>query len=861
MGWRRYFGRSRADLDHAREFQSHLELEVDDNIARGMSPEDARLAAHRKFGNTALIREEVYEMNGLGFIETVNQDLRYAARTLARSPGFTASVVLFLALGIGANSAVFSALDQTVIRPLPYADPGRLAMLWEDFSAFGMAKSRVSPATFLDWRSRSQTFAEIASYVGSGTMDLSGSGAPEEVIGQAVTANLLPMLGVPPLLGRTFTIEEEHPDSALVVLSYRLWERRFGGDRNLIGNTILINRVKYTVVGVMPPGFQFPDRQTELWVPMGLSPQVRTSRNSHFLKVVGRMRGSVRDAQSDMSAVARQLASEFPKTNAQIGITVVPLQDELLGETRTAFLILLSAAGCVLLIACANVGNLLLARGSARKREIGVRAALGAAPARLLQQVLTENLLLATMGGALGLLFAKWSMVALERMVPPGLAGGLRLDWRAFAFTSAVSILTGLLFGMLPAIRLAKVQVSGRSSIGQGSRIRDVLVAAEMAIALVLVIGAALLIETLVHLRAVDPGFHSQGILTAEINVPSTKYQGKNQRFYNDLLARVRSIPGVKSAGLTSDLPYTSRGNTMSLAIEGKPAQYVLGQDVLFRLVSAGYLETIGARLIEGRFPDARDAEEATAVVAINETLARQYWNGESPLGHRIDTGTGDGKPRWMTIVGVVRDIRERGLDLALKGAVYVPFPQVAITFFQPSEIAILTAREPLSLSNELQQSVWAMDPEQPVANIRTMEAIVDDELANRTQVLQLLGVFAALALVLAALGIYGVLSYAVSQRTREIGLRMALGAGRWDIARGILGYSARLTGAGLAVGVALAVAATRLLATLLYGISPLDPGTFAVVGVILAAVAFLASYLPMRRAIAVDPLIALKEE
>ncbi len=459
------------------------------------------------------------------------------------------------------------------------------------------------------------------------------------------------------------------------------------------------------------------------------------------------------------------------------------------------------------------------------------------------------------------MLFAKWGIVALEKMVPVGLPGGLRLDWRALAFTSAVSIFTGLLFGLLPAIRLAKIQVSDRTSIGQGSRIRDVLVAAEVAIALVLVIGAALLIETLVHLRAVDPGFHSQGILTAEINVPNTKYHGKNQRFYSDLLGRVRSIPGVKSAGLTSDLPYTSRGNTMSLAIEGKPAQYVLGQDVLFRLVSAGYLETMDARLLEGRLPDDRDAEDATTVVAINETLARQYWPGESPLGHRIDTGTGDGKPRWMTIVGVVRDIRERGLDLALKGAVYVPFPQVAVTFFQPSEIAILASRDPLSLSNELQQSVWAMDPEQPVANIRTMEAIVDDELANRTQVLQLLGAFAALALVLAALGIYGVLSYAVSQRTREIGLRMALGAAQWDIAGGILGYSARLTGAGLAVGVAMAVAATRLLATLLYGISPLDPRTFAVVVVILAAVAFMASYLPMRRAVAVDPLIALREE
>ena len=793
----------------------------------------------------------------------MRSDLRYAFRVLSRAPGFTFAVVSVLALGIGANSAIFSALDQIVIRPLPYADPDRLVTLWEDFSSFGVAKSRVSPATFLDWRRRSQAFEDVAAYAGPATMDLSGGGPPEEVLGQSVTANLLSLLGVPTLLGRTFRAEEEHEDSLVVVLSHRLWQRRFSGDRNLIGRPILMNGRNYTVAGVMPRGFQFPDRQTEFWVPIGMSPQLLARRNSHFLKVVGRLRHGrdLSQAQADMNAIARQLATEFPNTNQRVGITVVSLKSEVLGESRTMFIILTSAAVCVLLIACANIGNLLLVRASARRREMAMRAALGADPARLLRQVLTENLMLAALGGGFGLLLAAWSISALGKMVPAGLNVDLRLNLRMAVFSAAITIVSALLFGLAPAITLSRARVSSRTVVGDSGKLRDVLVAAEVAIALVLVIGAGLLIETLIHLRAMDPGFRPGGILTADINVAFPKYHGRNQRFYSDVLARVRSIPGVKAAGLTSDLPYTSRGNTMSIKIEGQPVQGALGQDVLFRLVSPAYLETVGAELKEGRFLEDRDGEDAMPVVVINETLARQYWPAESPLGHRIDTGTGNGKQRWMTIVGVVRDIRERGLDLALKGAVYVPFPQTTITFFQPSELAVLTSREPLSLSKELQQAVWSVDSDQPVSNIRSMNAIVEDEFANRTEVLKLLGAFATLALLLAALGIYAVLSYVVSQRTREIGVRMAIGASRWDIVRTILGYSARLTGMGLAAGIAIAIAGTRMLSALLYGVSPLDPSTFLVVLFLLAAVALLASLAPTLRAAVVDPVIALREE
>ena len=801
-------------------------------------------------------------------METLAADLRYAIRLLAKSPAFTLAVIVVLALGIGANSAMFTVLDRTVIRPLPYFEADRLVMLWEDLSAFGTAKSRVSPATFLDWRKRNQTLDQTAAYVGPRNMDLAGTGAPEEVLGLSVTANLIPMLGAQPLLGRTFTADEEGPETKAAVLSYRLWQRRFGGDPKLVGGFIRMNGERYSVIGVMPAGFQFPDPDTELWLPLGVTPQVMARRNSHFLKVVARLKPgrAIGEARADMTAVARQMEREFPATNLKTGIAVVPLKDEFLGDSRTAFVILLAAAGCVLLIACANVGNLLLARAAGRRVEIEVRTALGASPRRLIRQILTENLLLAGAGGAAGLLVARWSMAILEKMIPPALgnSAGSGLDSRVLLFTMAVSILTGLFFGLAPALQLSRAPSAARAHLNSGSRrLRDTLVVAEIAIALVLAIGAALLIQTLGRLRAVDPGFRSSRILTADISIALARYSesARRHRFYQEALDRVRAIPGVKSAGLTSDLPYTSRGNTMSLAIEGKPAQNGLGQDTLFRLVSAGYLETIGARVAEGRFLEANDAEDRAAAVVVNETLARLYFPGETAIGRRIDTGTGDGTPKWMTIVGVVKDIRERGVDWGSKPAVYVPFPQTAIAFFQPSEIAVLTARDPLSIAKELQQAVWSIDPEQPVSAIRTMDMIVDGEFKNRSQVLQLLGAFAALAVALAALGIHGVLAYVVSRRTREIGLRMAIGASRAAIIRSILGYSARLTGLGLMAGIAAAMAATRLLSTFLFGVSPLEPKTFAAVAVFLAAVAMLASYLPTRRAASIDPAIALRQD
>jgi len=800
-------------------------------------------------------------------------DVRHSLRLLRKAPGFAIAVIFILALGIGANSALFTVIDRTVIRPLPYANPDRLMMVWEDFSAFGAPKSRVSPATFIDWKNRTRAFDEIAAY-GGRAFNLSGGGPPGEIFGLGVTANLLPMLGVPPLQGRTFSAEEDAPGNKTVVLSYGLWMRRFGGDSSLVGKPILMSGEKYTVIGIMPKGFQYPDRQSLVWVPLGLTPQMLTRRNSHFLWVMARLKPgqSLSQGQADMDVIARDLAREFPASNDGIGITVVPIKEEWLGNRRQELILLLCSAGCVLLIACANVGNLLLARSAARQREIAIRAALGASPGRVLRQILTESLVLASAGGVLGLAFAQLSMTGLKEIIPGALANivDLKPDGLAIGFTAAVSFLTGVLFGLMPALQLAKLGVSsalrhvGRSSTASGGgRIRDILVAGEIAIALVLVVSAVLLIETLVRLRAVDPGFRRDSILTAEIAAPSPKYQesATRQHFYNRILEKVRAIPGVRSAGLSSDLPYQSRGNTMSLRVEGQEARAGLGIDALFRLVSAGYLETIGARIKEGRFLSENDQQDAPAVVVVNETLARQYWPNQSAIGHRIDTGTGNSTPKWMTIVGVVKNIRERGLDLPDKSAVYVPFTQTTIGFFLPEELAVLTSPEPMSLSDEVQRAVWSVDPEQPVNRIMSMETIVEDELGNRKQILQLLGAFAGLALLLAALGVHGVLAYVVSQRKTEIGVRMALGATRWNIIGNVLSHSARLTGMGLTVGVVVALGATRLLSSLLFGVRAADPATFVIVTTGLGIVALLASLIPVLRAAAVDPLVALRDE
>jgi putative ABC transport system permease protein len=800
-------------------------------------------------------------------------DLRYAARVLRRAPAFSLTVVVILALGIGANAAVFSALDQTVIRPLPYREPDRLAMIAEDFSAFGMPKNRVSPATFLDWQRRTQAFEGLAA-VRMSMMNLADAGAPEQVLGVAATANLLPLVGVPPLVGRVFDDGEEAAGGKVVVLSERVWRRRLGADAGAIGRTIRMSGEPYVVVGVMPARFHFPDAATDFWIPMAFSPAQRSARNSHYLRVVGRLRRGVGwpAARDDMHAVARQLAQAYPRTNDRVGIVVTPLHEEVAADARRALAILLGAAACVLLIMCANIANLLIARASNRRREIAVRVAIGAGRGRVARQLLTESALLSAAGGLAGLLVATWGVAALERFVPAPLAAtiDLHLDGRAVLFALAATAVTALMFGVAPALHAASRDVAGDLKAAPGSaggrsgaRLRDGLAIGEIAAAVMLLAGAALLVTSLARLRGVDPGFRADHMLTASVIVPYPKYAdaARRQRFYADVVARARAIPGVERVGLTSDLPYTSRANYMSLKVEHRETRGPLGEDALFRLVSTEYLQTIGARLRAGRFLDDGDRSGAAPVVVVNAALADQYWPGDSALGHRVDTGTGDGAPLWMTIVGVVEEVKERGLDYGPKPAVYVPFTQTTIAFFQPSAIAVRTAGPPSELASALQRAVWSVDPEQPVSAIRTMDDIVDLELEIRQQVLSLLGAFALLAAVLAAMGIYGVLSYLVLERRREIGVRIAIGATPRAVVGAILAHSAALTAAGLAIGLAGAAATTRWLGSLLFGVSAMDPVVLTVVSLALAAVAMLASSVPAARAAAVDPMVALRAE
>src|SRR5262245_56553903 len=610
-------------------------------------------------------------------VDAISTDVRFAARRLARTPLYTLAVVAVMGLGIGANAAVFTALDQTVIRPLPFRQPERLVMLWEDFSALGRPpKQRVSPATFLDWRAQSRSFDAMGAY-GLVSKTLTGGAAPREVLGARVTADLMPLVGVSPLLGRTLSADEESLTEGPVVLGYGLWQGQYGGDPDIVGKTISMSGQPRQVIGVMPRGFDFPER-ADYWLPFGLPPQLLARRNSHFLKVVGRLSAdrTLAQAQADMTSIAAELAREYPASNAQVGIRVVALKDEMVGDTRTAFVILIAAAACVLLIACANVAHLLLARASARRADVAVRMALGASPGRLVGEILTESTLLAVLGAVGGLVVARWSLAALQQMVPSGLAGvvDLHLDPRVLAFTAALTMGSSILFGLAPAWQLSRLaQVDTRRAIGHGRRgTRSALVVLEVAVSFVLVVGAGLLVRTLWHLRAVDPGFRPAGMLTASVSVPLPKYQDSDRRsrFYNDALARIRTIPGVTMTGATSDLPYTSRGNTMALQVEGQPASDGVIQDALFRLVSVEYLQTIGARLVQGRFLDASDRADSTPVVVVNESLARQYWPAQSAIGRRVDTGTGDGSARWMTVVGVVADVRERGLDVAMKPGV-----------------------------------------------------------------------------------------------------------------------------------------------------------------------------------------------
>jgi putative ABC transport system permease protein len=802
-------------------------------------------------------------------MDTLLRDIRYGIRSLLKRPGFTAIALIALALGIGANTAIFSLVNAVLLRPLPFAEPDRLVWAWGNIRGGGNRAS-VSPLDFLDYRAQNTTFEQFAaSFSVPAPLNLTGSGEPERLSAAGVTGNYFQALGVQPMLGRTFLLENEKPGSDQVaVLSYALWQKRFGGDPEILNKTVTLDGRSCAVLGVMPQDFSFP-QSAELWVPINfdISPGMK-QRKAHFLRPIGRLKAGVTlaQAQADTDAIARRLEEQFPDTNKSWNLRLVSLREQLVGNTRPTLFILFGAVGFVLLIACANVANLLLVRAAGRQKEIALRTALGAGRFRIVRQMITESVLLALAGGALGTLLAVWGVELLVKLsegsIPP--TAHVRIDGTVLGFTLLISVLTGVLFGLAPALRTMKLNLSeslkegGRSGSegGQRNRTRSVLVVLESAVAVVLLIGAGLLVRSLIQLQNVSPGFEAHNLLTMRVDLPREKYStpDKSGDFFSQLESRLGGLPGVENVGLISELPLSGQPNDMPYTVEGRPPVSIdQSFDDDFRRVNRQYFSAMKIPLLRGRNFTEQEVRETAKVVIISELLARQVFPTEEPLGKRLVMAMGN---QPYEIIGIVGDIHHRALESDPAAAMYMP------TYSGPwMNIVVRTKGDPASLAAAVRKEVRAIDPDQPVAAVKTMEEWVDTAVAGPRYRTALLALFALVALLLASTGIYGVMSYSVSQRTHEIGVRMALGARQLDVLKLVVRQGMTLVVVGVALGLAGAIALTRVMSTLLFGVSAKDPVTFVIVAALLTLVAFVACYLPARRATKVDPLVALRYE
>jgi putative ABC transport system permease protein len=797
-------------------------------------------------------------------------DLRYGARLFRKSPLFTVIAVATLALGIGANAAIFSVVDAVMIRALPFADPDRLVVLWEDVSFAGIPKNTPSPGNYNEWRRLNRSFEDIAATRGA-TASLTGDGEPEQVLGRLVAANFFSVLGVAPQRGRTFTDEEDRTGAPVVSISHGLWQRRFGGDAAIVGRTILMNDNRYEVIGVMPRSFVFRNREIDYWRPMHLSPAQAADRGSHYLNVVGRLKPgvSLEAMRDDLQSVTRRMQELYP-TSRGLAIIALPVKEDMLGNIGLELIVLMAAAVAVLLIACANLASLLLSRAAGRRGELAVRAALGASRSRLVRQLMIEGLMLSIAGGLLGIALVPIGRELLASLTPAGLpaSNGSPVDLRMVAFMFSLAIATGLIFSLAPALQAGRNSLAdalhsqARSAVGGGNRLtRDALVVLQIGAAVVLLAATGLMIRTLANLRAIEIGFRPERLLTMQTILPTPKYADPVKRvaFFERAVATVRALPGVERAAFAFSPPFTTQGNTTSFRIEGVPDTPDRINDAMFRSGTPDYLALLGAQVVDGRLIDERDGGDAPRVVVINETLARVFFPNQSPLSHRMQFGRNTNP--FYTIVGVVHDIRERGYEPSMKPAVYLSIAQAPEIWAIPDHLVVRTRGNPTDVAESARRAIMSVDPAQPVTAVRSMEEIIDLEVADRHQNMMLLGVFAGLALVLATLGLYGLLAYAVAQRSREIGLRIALGATAREVVTMVAVRGLMLAAAGLALGVAGGWAATRAMTSVLYGVQPTDPSTFAAVVMLLGTVAVVACLVPAARAARVDPMVVLRQD
>jgi predicted permease len=859
------------DLD--RELRTHLELEAEEQRDAGLNAEEARYAAQRALGSRALIREDVRGLSPLAALDDLAQDLRYGLRMLLKRPGFTIVAALTLALGIGANTAMFSVIDTVLLRPLPYAQADRLAMVWENVNlpAYKNRRNPSAPGNFNDWKTHNTVFSGMAA-IGGRSWTLTGRGEPLRVDGEAVSAALFQVLRVGPALGRVFSPDDDRPgNSRVVLLGHRFWTDQFGADPAIVGQTIHLNDTPYTVVGVMPRGFYFPDPEDKLFVPLALTPQQLASHDGHSLRVVARLEDGVAfaQAQANLESVAARITEQHPNTNSGVGVTVVSLREQTVGDVRTPLLVLLGVVALLLLMVCTNIGNLLLARASARGREFAVRTALGAGRGRLIRQLLTESSLLAVVGGAFGLALAVWGITALRALAPASLprVDDLRLNASVAAFNFVVAFVAGVVCGIAPALQSERgdlhehLNAEARSSGDRsGRRTRGLLIVLETALGVVVLVGAGLLLRSFLQLERVPLGFRPDRILTFQAAPPAARYDttAKRTAFYQQVAEKLRALPGVESVAGISSLPLSMSTRLTGIVIEGAPPPPPGPANLVeFRTALPGYFSTMGIPLLQGRDVSWTDTPDSPPVIVISQAMAGRHWPDQSAIGKRIRSSTPNSP--WVTVVGVVGNVQHTDLINTPRPTMYLAPSQDQRSGDTIRDWAVKTNGDPAALAASAREAVWSVDSALPITRLQTMQRMRSAATAQEQFNLLLVGLFAAVALILAAVGLYGVTAYTVAQRTRELGIRLALGAQPGDVLRIILGQGARLVLVGLAIGTLASLALTRMMTTMLFGIGTRDPITFGAVGILLTTVSLLACYIPARRAMRVDPVVALR--